>query len=54
MNRGWKNHERKKRTLKQKNGEGNTQKTNTLGNETKQQDRMHTWPAEHPEQRKNR
>jgi hypothetical protein len=39
--------------IKQKNGRGNTRKTNTLENETKQQDQMHTWPAEHPEQRKN-
>jgi hypothetical protein len=47
MNRGWKNHERKKRTSKQKNARGNTRKKNTIGNETKQQDRMQTLPAEH-------
>jgi hypothetical protein len=53
-NRGWKNHERKRRTSKQKNGGGNMRKTNTLRNETKQQDRMHTWPAEHLEEWKKR
>jgi hypothetical protein len=54
MNRGWKNHEWKNRTSKQKNGRGNMQKTNILRNETKQQDRMHTWPAEHLKERENR
>jgi hypothetical protein len=54
MNHGWKNHKRMKRTSKQKNGGGNTWKMNTVGNETKQQDRMQTLPAEHLKARKNR
>jgi hypothetical protein len=49
MNRGWKNHEWKKRTSKQKKGGGNSRKTNT-----KQQDQMQTLLAKHLKERKNR
>jgi hypothetical protein len=54
MNRGWKNHEFKKQTSKQKNGGGNTRKMNIIGNEIKQQDQMQTLPAKHLKERKNR